>query len=159
AICDLLAIPQEDRKYLLGLTSHAWSSDYADAPPQDSWTAKNEILLYFADLAQSRRHSEHNDVVSLLANSRIDGQHLADAELMANCYGLMIGGDETGRHAITGALLALIENPDQWWALKNGTVEMGSAVEEVLRWTTPSIHGGRAATADVVVNGQQIKAG
>lgn len=159
AICDLLAVPRQDRKYLLGLTAHAWSSDYADAPMEDSWTAKNEILLYFADLGRSRRSSDHNDVVSLLANSQIDGERLSDAELMANCYGLMIGGDETGRHAITGGLLALIEHPGQWRALKRGEVSMETAVEEVLRWTHPSLHGGRTVTGDVVVSGQQFKAG
>jgi novobiocin biosynthesis protein NovI len=126
---------------------------------EDSWTAKNEILLYFADLGRSRRSSDHNDVVSLLANSQIDGERLSDAELMANCYGLMIGGDETGRHAITDGLLALIEHPDQWQALKRGEVSMERAVEEVLRWTHPSLHGGRTVTGDVVVNGQQFKAG
>ncbi|MFE3203681.1 cytochrome P450 [Embleya sp. NPDC055664] len=159
AICDLLAIPREDRRQLLDLTSHAWSSDYADAPYQDSWTAKNEILLYFSDLAETRRDSRHDDVVSLLAGSRIDGEHLSDAELMANCYGLMIGGDETGRHAITGGLLALVENPDQWAALKKGEVDMSTAVEEVLRWTHPSLHGGRTVTSDVTVDGHRFAAG
>ncbi|TWP45714.1 cytochrome P450 [Lentzea tibetensis] len=156
AICDLLAVPRSDRKYLLSLTAHAWSSDYADAPPEDSWAAKNEILLYFSDLASTRRSSEHNDVISLLANSQIDGENLSDAELMANCYGLMIGGDETGRHAITGSVLALMEHPDQWQALKRGEVDISAAADEVLRWTVPSLHGGRMTTGDVVVNGQQL---
>ncbi|MBT2528774.1 cytochrome P450 [Streptomyces sp. ISL-99] len=159
AICDLLEIPQADRKYLLGLTSHAWSTDYADEPPEESWVAKNEILLYFSKLLKERRGSDRGDMVSLLANCRIDGDPLNAAEQMANCYGLMIGGDETGRHAITGTILALIENPDQWRALKNGDVDLNTATEEALRWTVPSLHGGRKATGDVVINGQQIKAG
>ncbi|CAM5361389.1 hypothetical protein STANM309S_03497 [Streptomyces tanashiensis] len=159
AICDLLGVPRSDRKYLLSLTSRAWSSDHADAPPEDGWTAKSEILLYFADLAATRKHSDHDDVVSLLANSQIEGERLSDAELMANCYGLMIGGDETGRHAITGGLLALKQYPEQWKALRSGEAKLDTAVEEILRWTVPSIHGGRAATGDVVVNGQLIKAG
>jgi novobiocin biosynthesis protein NovI len=159
AICDLLEIPESDRKYLLGLTAHAWSSDYADAPPEENWIAKNEILLYFSRLAKERRGGEHNDMVTLLANCSIDGEPLNQAELMANCYGLMIGGDETGRHAITGSILALIQNPDQWRALKNGDVDVDTAAEEVLRWTVPSLHGGRTATADVVINGQRIRTG
>lgn len=159
AICDLLEVPEADRRFLLSQTAHAWSSDYADAPPEDNWVAKNEILLYFSKLAKERRGSEGDDMVSLLANCRIDGIPLNQVELMANCYGLMIGGDETGRHAITGAVLALIENPDQWRALKNGDVDLKTATEEVLRWTVPSLHGGRTATGDVVVNGQEIKAG
>jgi novobiocin biosynthesis protein NovI len=159
AICDLLEIPQTDRKYLLGLTAHAWSTDYADEPPEESWVAKNEILLYFSKLLKERRGGDREDMVSLLANCQIDGDPLNAAEQMANCYGLMIGGDETGRHAITGTILALIENPDQWRALKNGDVDLKTATEEALRWTVPSLHGGRKATGDVVINGQQIKPG
>ncbi|MFD9390437.1 cytochrome P450 [Streptomyces sp. NPDC060000] len=159
AICDLLEIPQTDREYLLGLTAHAWSTDYADEPPEESWVAKNEILLYFSKLLKERRGGDRDDMVSLLANCRIDGHPLNAAEQIANCYGLMIGGDETGRHAITGTVLALIENPDQWRALKSGDVDLKTATEEALRWTVPSLHGGRKATGDVVINGQQIKAG
>ncbi|MFF4018722.1 cytochrome P450 [Streptomyces sp. NPDC001843] len=159
AICDLLAIPQADREYLLGLTAHAWSTDYADEPPAESWVAKNEILLYFSKLLKERRGGDRDDMVSLLANCRIDGDPLNAAEQISNCYGLMIGGDETGRHAITGTVLALIENPDQWRALKNGDVDLKTATEEALRWTVPSLHGGRKATGDVVINGQQIRAG
>ncbi|WP_431913415.1 cytochrome P450 [Micromonospora carbonacea] len=159
AICDLLGVPRSDRQYLLDRTSQAWSSDEADARPEDSWAAKSEILLYFSDLARSRRGSDANDVVTLLANCRIDGEPLSEAEVMANCYGLMIGGDETGRHAITGGMLALIEHPDQWRALKNGEADPAVAGEELLRWTVPSLHGGRAVTADVEIDGQTLRAG
>jgi novobiocin biosynthesis protein NovI len=157
AICGLMDVPEADRRHLLGLTSHAWSSDYADAPPQESWQAKTEILLYFADLAQTRRgNDDADDVVSLLANCRVGGQPLSDADLISNCYGLMIGGDETGRHAISGGMQALIEWPDQWRALKDGRVSLDTAANEVLRWTVPSLHGGRKATADTTVNGHPV---
>jgi novobiocin biosynthesis protein NovI len=157
AICGLMDVPDEDRRYLLGLTSHAWSSDYADAPAEENWRAKSEILLYFADLAETRRGNEDaDDVVSLLANCRIDGERLSDADLMSNCYGLIIGGDETGRHAISGGLQALIEHPDQWRALKDGTVGLDTAANEVLRWTVPSLHGGRTATGDIQIGDQLI---
>ncbi|MCR6488776.1 cytochrome P450 [Amycolatopsis sp. OK19-0408] len=160
AICGLMDVPEADRRHLLSLTSHAWSSDYADAPPQESWEAKSEILLYFADLAHTRRGSnDSDDVVSLLANCHVGDKPLSDADLMSNCYGLMIGGDETGRHAISGGMQALIEWPDQWQALKDGTVGLDTAANEVLRWTVPSLHGGRMATGDTTVNGQQVKKG
>lgn len=160
AICGLMDVPDADRRYLLSLTSHAWSSDYADAPPQESWQAKSEILLYFAELADTRRGAtDSDDVVSLLANCRIGGERLSDADLMSNCYGLMIGGDETGRHAISGGMQALIEHPDQWRALKEGSVGLDTAANEVLRWTVPSLHGGRMATGDTEVNGQPVRRG
>ncbi|MEV8505699.1 cytochrome P450 [Actinoplanes sp. NPDC051475] len=160
AICGLMDVPEADRRYLLGLTSHTWSSDYKDAPPEESWQAKTEILLYFADLAHTRRgNNDADDVVSLLANCHVGGEPLSDADLMSNCYGLMIGGDETGRHAISGGLQALIEWPDQWRALKEGTVGLDTAANEVLRWTVPSLHGGRMATGDTLVNGHPVKKG
>jgi novobiocin biosynthesis protein NovI len=159
AVCDLLEVPAGDREYLLGLTSHAWSSDHADAPAEDTWTAKNEILLYFADLCGVRRGTAGTDVVSLLANSTIDGRHLTEAEMIANCYGLMIGGDETGRHAITGTALALAENPDQWQAFRDGAIATDTAVEEALRWTHPSLHGGRSVVRDTEVGGVALGAG
>ncbi len=160
AICGLMDVPDSDRRHLLSLTSHAWSSDYADAPAEENWRAKSEILLYFADLAETRRGNEDaDDVVSLLANCSISGKRLSDADLMSNCYGLIIGGDETGRHAISGGLKALIEHPDQWRALKEGTVGLDTAANEVLRWTVPSLHGGRVATGDTLVGEQPVAKG
>ena len=159
AICDLLAVPQEDRKYLLGLTARVLSSDVEDAPAEVSWTAKNEILLYFADLIEERRGRGQDDVVGLLADSVVDGAPLSQAELITNCYGLMIGGDETGRHAITGGLVALMEHPEQWAALKDGRVGVDGAVEEVLRWTVPGLQGGRTTVADTSSAGRSSAPG
>jgi novobiocin biosynthesis protein NovI len=159
AICDLLDIPTEDRAYLLGLTARVLSSDEADAPADDSRTAKNEILLYFADLAETRRNSGQEDVVSLLTDCTIEGEPLSEAELITNCYGLMIGGDETGRHAITCGLMALMEYPDQWRAFKAGEAEIGTAVEEVLRWTVPGLQGARTTVEDTVVGEGRFQTG
>ncbi|WP_225829851.1 cytochrome P450 [Streptomyces sp. NK08204] len=159
AICDLLGVPDADRQYLLDRTSHAWSSDHADASAEATWQAKSELLLYFSDVAATRRGTDADDVISLLANCRLDGEPISDRDLMANCYGLIIGGDETGRHAISSGLKALIEHPAQWRALKDGTADLATAADEVLRWTVPSLHSGRTATADVEVNGRPVKAG
>lgn len=159
AICDLLGVPESDRRYLLDRTANAWSSEDADRSADDAWQAKSELLLYFADLANSRRGTEADDVISLLANCQVDGEPLSDRDVMANCYGLIIGGDETGRHAISSGLKTLIEQPEQWRALKEGRADLPTAADEVLRWTVPSLHGGRTATADVSVNGRLIKAG
>ncbi|MFD9318531.1 cytochrome P450 [Streptomyces sp. NPDC060053] len=159
AICDLLGVPKTDHGYLLDRTSHAWSSDEADASPEATWQAKSELLLYFSDVAATRRGGDGDDVISLLANCRIDGEPISDRDLMANCYGLIIGGDETGRHAISSGLKALIEHPEQWRALKDGTADLATAADEVLRWTVPSLHSGRTATADTEVNGRPIKEG
>jgi cytochrome P450 len=159
AICDLLGVPDRDRAYVLSLTSSALGSHEADSTAADAWIAKNEILLYFADLARDRRDSGHADVIALLAGSEVNGLPLDDDEIMLNCYSLILGGDETARLSMVGAALALLEHPDQWQALKRGDAAVDTAVEEILRWTTPALHSGRTATADTEVGGHPIEKG
>lgn len=159
AICDLLGVPESDRAHVLSLTSSALGSHDADGTAADTWIAKSEILLYFAGLARDRRDSGHADVIALLAGSRVDGLPLDDDEIMLNCYSLILGGDETARLSMVGAALALAEHPDQWRALKQGDAGIDTAVEEILRWTTPALHSGRTATADTEIAGRAIRAG
>ncbi|KMS75299.1 cytochrome P450 [Streptomyces viridochromogenes] len=159
AICDLLGVPDRDRAYVLSLTSSALGSHEADSTAADAWIAKNEILLYFANLARDRRDSGHADVIALLAGSEVNGLPLDDDEIMLNCYSLILGGDETARLSMVGAALALLDHPDQWQALKRGDAGIDTAVEEILRWTTPALHSGRTATTDAEVGGHAVRAG
>ncbi|KUL31837.1 cytochrome P450 [Streptomyces regalis] len=159
SICDLLGVPDRDRAYVLSLTSSALGSHEADSTAADAWIAKNEILLYFANLARDRRDSGHADIIALLAGSEVNGLPLDDDEIMLNCYSLILGGDETARLSMVGAALALLDHPDQWQALKRGDAGIDTAVEEILRWTTPALHSGRTATTDTEVGGHPIKAG
>lgn len=159
AICDLLGVPASDRMHILSLTSSALGSEFGVLTDGDAWTAKNEILLYFAELARSRRDSPYSDIISLLVNSEVGDRPLTDEEIIFNCYSLILGGDETTRLAMIGGVLALIENPEQWTALREGSVTVESAVEEVLRWTTPALHAGRSATRNVSMGGREIAVG
>ncbi|MFC8244841.1 cytochrome P450 [Streptomyces chartreusis] len=159
AICDLLGVPDRDRAHVLSLTSSALGSHDAGSTPADAWIAKNEILLYFAELARDRRDSGHSDVIALLAGSEVNGLPLDDDEIMLNCYSLILGGDETARLAMAGAALALLEHPGQWQALKRGDAPIDTAVEEILRWTTPALHAGRTATTDTEIGGHPVRAG
>ncbi|MEU8683403.1 cytochrome P450 [Streptomyces sp. NPDC048611] len=157
-ICDLLGAPSEDHEHLLGLTTTALSSDVGDQSPADIFEARNEILGYFETLAVERRKNPRDDAVSVLATSTLDGKPLTLDEIIANCYSLILGGDDTSRLSISGAALALVENPAQWRALKQGEVEIATAVEEVLRWTTPAMHFGRTALEDVEIGGRTVGA-
>ncbi|HEX4063978.1 MAG TPA: cytochrome P450 [Streptosporangiaceae bacterium] len=159
AICDMMAVPDADRHHILQLTSTALAGE-SDAPnAEDSWAAKNEILMYFSDLTQDRRDAPRDDVVSLLARAEVAGEPLSHEEVVLNCYSLILGGDETTRYAMIGGALALIEHPQAWRVLKDGQVSVESAVEEVLRWTTPTLHAGRTATQDVGLHGELIETG
>ncbi|MER6680126.1 cytochrome P450 [Streptomyces olivaceoviridis] len=159
AICDLLDVPEQDRAFLLRLTRTALSSDGPDQSPFDVWQARNDILAYFGELATSRRERPGTDAVSVLATAETEGRPLTMDEVVANCYSLILGGDETSRLSMIGAVLAFIEHPAQWRAFKNGEVSVDAAVDEVLRWTTPALHFGRTATADTLLNGVSIASG
>ncbi len=158
-ICDLLGVPESDQGELLRLSKRSLSADEPDQTDEQTRLARNEILLYFADLAQIRREDPRDDVISALATCEIDGEPLSDEEVVLNCYGLVLAGDETSRLAMIGAVVTFHEHPDQWEALKQDRVPLPDAVEELLRWTTPAMHLGRTATRDVTVGGRTIHAG
>lgn len=158
-ICDLLSIPESDRRDLLQWNKLALSTDSAEADDLDSLIARNDIVAYFMDLAKYRRKNPGDDVITMIATTQVDGELLSDEEVALNCYSLILGGDESSRMSAIGAVKALAENPGQWAALRSGAVSQEGAVEEVLRWVTPAMHFARAASVDLEIAGQSIKAG
>lgn len=157
-ICDLLDVPSSDRPYIFKLTKSALSLNY-ESESGENPDARREIVLYFSGLVQERRQSLGLDPISLMATGEVDGNRLDDLTIIVNCYSLVMGGDGTNRLSMIGGLKALIENPGQWAALKNGDVTPQTACEEVLRWTTPTMHFGRAAVVDTTIAGKNIAAG
>lgn len=158
-ISDLLGVPRADRPFLLDRSRSALSSDDAGQSEEEAWSARNDILLYFADLMEQRRGDDGDDVISVLTNARIDGRPLARDEIVLNCYSLILGGDETSRLTMNDVVHTLAREPGQWSALREGRVGLDSACEEALRWATPTMHFGRTATARVELAGQVIEPG
>ena len=101
--------------------------------------------------------------MSVLANVGADpesgGEELNEAELAMFLIQLLVAGNETTRNLISGGLVALAENPDQWAALQADRSLIPAAVEELLRWTTPVISFMRTATADTTIRGVDVAAG
>lgn len=158
-ICDLLSIPEEDRKDLLEWNKLALSTEEPDGEQLDSVSARNEIVLYFMGLAQERRDEPGDDVISLIAGSELEGRPLTLEEIALNCYSLILGGDESSRMSAITAVLAFAQNEDKWRALQAGEVRVETAIEEVLRWSTPAMHFARTATRNLAIGGQQVRAG
>lgn len=152
-IGDLLQLPSRDWPQLLAWNKRALSSDSADVDELAELAARNEILLYFADVVQARRRHPGDDVISALIAAEVDDRPLTDDEVIVNCYSLIIGGDESSRVASIGAVLALSQFADQWLRLRQGEVGIETATEESLRWTTPAMHFGRRAVTDLVLAG------
>jgi cytochrome P450 len=110
-------------------------------------------------MAEERRSNPSDDIVSLLANVKVDGKPLPPFEFLSYCFLLVVAGNETTRNAISGGLLALMENPDQFDRLRRDPSLVDSAVEEIARWTTPVIQFCRTATEDLELRGKKIRAG
>lgn len=158
-ICDMLDVPAADRPAMHRLGSSSVSSHGPDHSSSEAWAAKNELLAYYLELADVRRAGAGDDLVTLLANATVRGRPLGDDEIAFNCYSLILGGDETTQLAMTGGALALAENPAQWQALLDGTVAVETAVEEVLRWTSPTRHLGRLVTEQAEIAGGRVEPG
>lgn len=122
-------------------------------------TAMVEVFKFFSALVEERRKHPQDDLVSILAQAEVGQQPLGPVELLSYYMILVSAGNETTRNATSGGLLAFIEHPDQWERLVHEPSLLPSAVEEILRWTTPLIHMTRTATEDVRVGAQTVRAG
>jgi cytochrome P450 len=99
-------------------------------------------------------------LISALAHGAIAGEKLTDLEVLFNSFLLILGGQETTRNTLSGGMLALMENPEQWELVdRAGPALMRTTVEEFLRWTSPITHVMRTATRDTEIRGRKIKAG
>ena len=161
-IADLLGFEEEHYDDLL-----AWSDDLIRAttldPPPEVADAGLKAMLGFRELQlgviADRRADPHDDLISILCAAEIEGDRLDDESIVQETLLLLIGGDETSRHVITGGLLALLEHPDQRAALVDDLDQLPVAVEELLRWVSPIKNMARTVTTDLELRGQQLHEG
>jgi cytochrome P450 len=154
---------------LLGVDGDEWPRffEWSEAviPGATDWsedrkaTLQAEMWTYLVGVATERRTAPRHDVVSALATAAPDGDQLSDAELVMFLVQLLVAGNETTRNLLSGGLAALAERPDEWDRLRADRSLVPSAVEELLRWTTPVISFLRTATRDTELRGQAIAAG
>lgn len=160
-IAEMLGAPPEDWEQF-----RAWSdAAVGTADPDielDSIVALGELYEYFTKLIAARRSGEvsgQDDLLSILAAAEVDGERLSDADLLNFSFLLLVAGNETTRNLIALGTLALIDHPDQFALLRSNPSLLPSAVEEMLRYTSPVTHMARRATENIEIRGQQIKAG
>ncbi|MFF7231783.1 cytochrome P450 [Streptomyces sioyaensis] len=163
SIAALLGVPREDWSLLLGLTSTAFGSadqEFQMTPSArvSAAAAHTQLLLYCQDLMDRRRASPRDDIVTRLVDAQRTGS-LSEEDAMLFFDLLLLGGNETTRHGAVGALLAFIEFPEQWQRLRADRGLLTSAVNEVLRYVSPSKHVLRRAERDVELHGRRIEAG
>jgi cytochrome P450 len=121
--------------------------------------AVENLSAYFENaIAEQRRHPREGLLGDLLS-AEVDGDRLTDEEIAANCIITMVGGLETTTNLIGNGMLTLLRNPQEMYRLRAEPDAMPAAVEELLRYETPSQHTARIAPDDVVLGGKQIRSG
>jgi len=145
-ICDMMGIPDDQYQMVLANTNIILSGADPEFLSEDLDQAVLQVLgagQALADLltglAATRAEAPAEDLVSALVTANIDGEQLTTAELASFFILLVVAGNETTRNATSGGLLALIENPEQFRRLKSDPAMIKSAVEEIVRWTSPVI--------------------
>jgi cholest-4-en-3-one 26-monooxygenase len=156
AIAELIGIPQDDRRKVFD-----WSNDMVgyDDPEYtaDPAAAAAELVGYAMAMAEDRRQSPRDDIVTKLVNAHVDGGQLSSDEFGFFVILLAVAGNETTRNAISHGMLAFLEHPDQWELFRAERPE--SAADEIVRWATPVTVFQRTALSDTTLGGQQVKAG
>jgi cholest-4-en-3-one 26-monooxygenase len=163
-ILDLLGVPRGDWETIFEWTNQAIAPgepEYRRGSTvlETAERARLALFDYFGRYVAERRREPREDLVSVLATSRIDGDPVGDFEILSYCFLLAVAGNETTRNATSGGVLALIEHPGELERLREDPGCLASAVEEVLRWTSPVIHFCRTATEDTELRGQKIRRG
>jgi cholest-4-en-3-one 26-monooxygenase len=143
-----------------------WSDDLMRGLGQDDpdrlaamMAAFEGYTTYMAGVIGDRRANPTDDLTSVLVHAEVDGDRFDDATLVHETLLILIGGDETTRHVITGGLYQLLIDRRRWDALLTDRSLLPGAIEEMLRWVSPIKNMARTATRDVELRGRQIRAG
>ncbi len=160
-LATLFDIPQEDRRKLTRWSDVATASD--ESGIVESREARKVELFgcadYFLNIWNDRVNAPPKpDLISMLAHGE-STRNMDRMEYLGNLLLLIVGGNDTTRNTITGSIVALNENPDQYAKLKADRSMIPAMVSETIRWQTPLAHMRRNATRDLEIGGQAIKAG
>ncbi len=157
---ELLGVPTSDWRQLT-----AWSADFAsvlgnfqhnpDHAPQ-VLRSLEEMIVYFRAVMRENEKHPREGLINAFMSAEMDGDKLSEDEIIANTIVTMVGGQETTTNLIGNGLLSLLRHPDQLEKLKADRSLMPSAVEELLRYESPSQQTARLAPEDVTLGGKKI---
>jgi cytochrome P450 len=161
----ILGVPREQEPEILRLTNQLFAADDPELQRDGEDRAEAirelglELYQLFAKVIEDRRAHPRDDLASVLANARIGGEPMGPMETFGYYLITFTAGHDTTKNALAGGMRALVEHPDELAKLRRRPSLMGSAVEEVVRWTTPVNYMKRTASRDVELCGQKIREG
>jgi cytochrome P450 len=160
---EMLGVPTEDHVNL-----KKWSADFAEMlgnfqhnPDRVSrvLASTNSLVTYFQEAIRRMRTHPKEGLIHSFMTAEIDGDRLSEEEIVANCIVTMVGGQETTTNLIGSGLFTLMRNRAQLQQLRDHRDLIPSAVEEFLRYESPSQHTGRSARNEVDLGGKKIRKG
>jgi cytochrome P450 len=150
-------IGNQDPEYATLLVDRDDTSEYRLLPFRSPAAA--ELVAYGHRIGDLRRDEPQDDLISKLVHAEVEGNRLSRRDFDNFFSLLVVAGNETTRHAISFGLKALIEHPDQLDKLRANPELFPSAVEEILRWASPTMQFRRTATTDTKLHGRPIREG
>ena len=160
-LCEMMGIPESERPKIRDLVNNLTDASIQQDPNNafQIWVNYMELFKMGRDMIEERRKNPTDDLMSVVANTKIEGGELPP-ELLDGFFLLMvIAGNETTRNTLTGGLMALTDNPEEREKLLKDPALISNATDEMLRWVTSVIYFRRTATKDTNIRGQDIKAG
>ncbi|PZS15294.1 MAG: cytochrome P450 [Pseudonocardiales bacterium] len=157
-ICELFGIPQHDRERVI-----AWFDQLAGSMTGDGFE-RVELMVeqfenYLADLIRRRRADPADDLISALVAAQERGDQLSDDELLSTCFVLLTAGDQTTTSLIGNGTLALLRHPDQLRRLQQDPTLIGLAIDELVRYDTPSQVFIRVVAEAIEIGGHALAEG
>ncbi len=160
---EMLGVPTSDCDRL-----KAWSADFAEVlgnfqhnPDRASRTLKcvEEMTVYFREAIRRMKAEPRAGLINSFMTAELDGDRLTEDEIIANCIVTMVGGQETTTNLIGNGVLSLVRHPHQLQRLRKDLSLIPSAVEELLRYESPSQHTARICPEDTELGGKIIRKG
>ncbi len=169
-IMEILGVPHEDEGRMLQLTQELFGSTDPDlkrksnaVTPEEQMAEIQQVLMdffnYFNALTEDRRANPRDDVASVIANAKINGETISTFDAMSYYVIIATAGHDTTSSSTAGAMWALAERPDQWAKVKADPALIPGLVDESIRWTTPVRHFMRSAAQDGEIRGKAISKG
>ena len=161
----MLGVPKSDWELLFNWTNRIIGAGDPDfqvegkTPQEAAMDSMTELFTYFSKLVEEKKKNPADDLITVFAQAEVDGELLPPMDVLTFCLIIVIAGNETTRNGTTGGMLAFIENQSQLRKIQNNPDLLESAVEEVVRWSTPIIHFARTCTEDYELRGKTIRAG
>tara|TARA_Y100000590_G_scaffold63912_2_gene68647 strand:- start:293 stop:1531 length:1239 start_codon:yes stop_codon:yes gene_type:complete len=160
-LCEMMGIEESKRQKVREIVNNLTDASSNQNPDNAMkiWVNYMELFKMGRDMIEERRKNPTDDLMSVVANTEVEGEGLPPELLDGFMILMVIAGNETTRNTMTGGLIALDQNPEERQKLINNPNLISNAADEMLRWVSSVIYMRRTAADDTEIRGQKIEKG